>query len=493
MFNYYLQLALEKKTFIRAIRVALLVGIILNLINNPQLFFDFSGSELNSLRILLTFLVPFFVSTYSSVLSNSNLKPETISPIDALLQCKSCRETDFHVHIGQEIKECPKCKKKTRWSPRRIFSKLNSNNELLKSLALFARHNPQPLFRIDSDSIIMGANPASESLFDTDTLTGMKLAELIPELLETDFAKIIQNQEVKEIILQMGETHYNFVLKGVRVLDSVHIYGNNITEIVLAEQKIKQQAKEIQESIQYALRIQQAMLPGTDLVSELFPKNFIFYRARNTVSGDFYWLNRVNNCKILAVADSTGHGVPGAFMSMMGISLLNEIVLREKVTSPAAILNVLRERLILSMQASGRNTNMADGMDISVLVMDDKDSILRFSGAYNPLYIFREGELTILEADSMPVGEHVKDYLQFTEKTLTYNQGDRLVLFTDGYKDQFGGENDKKINSNKFKEIFLNSLHLSMDSTLDFITEYYDSWKNNNQQIDDVLIMGIEL
>ena len=243
MFQYIRKIEKKKKTFKRAIRVALLVGIILNLINNPQLFLDFSVSELSTSRVLLTFLVPFFVSTYSSVLSNRNLKTGTILHIDALLQCKSCRKTDFHAHIGQEVEECPRCKKKTRWSPRQVFSQVNSNNELLKSLALFARHNPQPLFRIDADSIIIGANPASENLFNTDSLTGKRLAELIPELSETDFSKTIHNQDVQEIMIQMGNTYYNLVLKGVAVLESVHVYGNNITEIVLAEQKIKRQLK----------------------------------------------------------------------------------------------------------------------------------------------------------------------------------------------------------------------------------------------------------
>jgi serine phosphatase RsbU (regulator of sigma subunit) len=493
MFKYYLQLAFERKTFTRAVRVALLVGIILNLINTPQLFFDFSGSEINVSRVLLTFLVPFFVSTYSSVLSNSNLKPGTVSHIDALLQCKSCRKTDFHVHIGQEIEECPQCKKKTRWSLRRIFSKVNSNNESLKSLALFARHNPQPLFRIDADSIIIGANPASEQLFQTNRLIGNRLSDLVPELAEIDFAKFIQKQEVKEKMLQIGETYYNFVLKGVPVLESVHVYGNNITEIILAEQKIKRQAQEIQESIQYARRIQQAMLPGKDVVSGLFPEHFIFYRPRNTVSGDFYWLNRVNNCKVVAVADCTGHGVPGAFMSMMGISLLNEIVLRENVTSPAAILNTLRERLILALQASGQNTNVADGMDISVVVMNDKENSLKFSGAYNPLYIFREGELIIQEADRMPVGEHVNDKVPFTEKIFQPLKGDRLILFTDGYKDQNGGENNKKFSTRRFKELLTNSASNSLPEQKEILTENLDKWKNDQEQLDDVLVMGLNL
>lgn len=180
MIKYYLLLAFEKKTLIRAIRVTILVGIILNLINNPDFIFHFSTNYLSLGRVLLTFIVPFLVSTYSSILSNSALRTGSVSHIDAILKCKSCNKTHIHVPIGHEVEECPICKKETRWRPVKIFSGSGSRDELLKSLALFARYNPTPLFRINSDSIINEANQAAKDIFGSDELTGKNLAGIIP-------------------------------------------------------------------------------------------------------------------------------------------------------------------------------------------------------------------------------------------------------------------------------------------------------------------------
>ncbi len=493
MFRYYSTLAFERRTFRRALHVALLVGIILNLINNPEIIFGFSMNDITISRVLLTFMVPFMVSTYSSVISNTNLKPGNVSNLDALLECKRCRKADFHVEIGQEIEECPGCKEKTRWMPKHTFSHVHSHSELLKSLALFARYNPQPLFRVDGDCKITGANPASESLFNTKDLTGKKLSDFIDEFDGTDFSHMIHHKDTKEFVIPYNEKYFNLILRGVPVLESVQVYGSNITEIVSAEKKIKLQAKEISESIRYAWQIQQAMLPGEDLIASLFPQYFMFYRPRDTVSGDFYWLNQVNKTKILVVADCTGHGVPGAFMSMMGISLLNEIVIREKNISPAAILNILRERLIHSLQASGRGTIVADGIDVSVVAIEEDEQKLKFAGAFNPSYIFRKNEIVIMEADRMPVGEHLDNIRPFTEKVFDFIPGDRLILFTDGYKDQFGGERDKKMNSKKFKEFFLHNFQTPMHTLSGDIIRFFDEWKQNNEQVDDVLVMGVEL
>jgi serine phosphatase RsbU (regulator of sigma subunit) len=261
----------------------------------------------------------------------------------------------------------------------------------------------------------------------------------------------------------------------------------------LAEKKIKLQANEIQESIQYAWRIQQAMLPGDETISKIFPRHFIFYKPRNTVSGDFYWVNKIGSLHIIAVADCTGHGVPGAFMSMMGISLLNEIVLREKITSPAIILNTLRERLKLSLKSEGNKSNVADGMDISLAIIDNNTKILQFAGAYNPLFILRKGELLILEADRMPVGEYINDTVSFTEKTFTTQHNDRLILFTDGFKDQNGGEKNKKYSSKQFKELLVSTSNQSINGQIQMIEQEFDLWKSEHEQVDDVLIMGIEI
>lgn len=491
MITYYIHLAFQKRTFIRSLRVALLVGIVLNLINTPELF-NLNATDLNIGKVLLTFLVPFLVSTYSTVLSNKTIKPGTISNLDALLKCNSCKKTNFHIHIGQEVEECPQCKEKTRWNPLKIFALSNSDNDLLKSLALFARYNPMPLFRTTDKGIILGANPASEHVFTDDNLVGQNIKELIPEIREIDFNEIMSGEMHKEISIKKSGRHFNFLMRGVPALQSIHIYGNDITKIVNAELKIKQQADEIRQSIQYAWRIQQAMLPANETLNHLFPNNFIFYRPRNTVSGDFYWVNQVGNYKIIAAADCTGHGVPGAFMSMMGISLLNEIILREKITAPSKILNTLRERLILSLKNKGADSNVSDGMDISLISIGLDNNLLRFSGAYSPCYIVRRSELLQLEADRMPIGQFVNNTMPFSEKEIELINGDNIYLFTDGFKDQTGGEKLKKYSSKQFKSLLIEISKFPSQEQLQIISNTFDNWKNEQEQVDDVLIIGIQ-
>lgn len=492
MITYYLQLAFERKTLVRAIRVAIIVGIVLNLINNPSLFYSFTETQPSLGRVMLTFLVPFVVSTYSSVLSNNSLKPGSVSHLDAMLKCKSCNKTNFHIHIGEEVEECPSCKRKTRWSPKKIFSFSHNDNDLLKSLALFARYNPQPLFRIDLNGIILGANPAAENLFKMTEITGLSIIELLPEISQIGFKHLAHTDGAQELMIHKDGKFYNLLMRGVPVLHSIQVYGSDITDIIKAEQKIKQQANAIKESIQYAWRIQKAMLTDDESVLRIIPEHFILYRPRNIVSGDFYWMVQVDHFKILAVSDCTGHGVPGAFMSMMGISLLNEIVLRENICNPATILNKLRERLIFALKAQSSNSDITDGMDISIVAINDKGSLL-FAGANNPLYLVRNGDLLIFEADPMPVGKDDTDKRPFTSKEILIENNDRIFLFTDGYKDQFGGERDKKFSSRKFKELLTNTSTKSIQDQLNTVSKTFDDWKGDYEQVDDVMVMGIKL
>jgi PAS domain-containing protein len=245
-FRFFMDLATEKRTLKRAIRVALLVGVILNLINQPGIFVSFSFHEASIAKIFLTFIVPFGVSLYSSILSGSKVKPGRVSRLDAILKCKRCKKTNFHVHLGEPVGECPECREKTRWSPAQIFSFARTDQELLKSLALFARYNPQPLFRINREGVILGANPESEKLLNQQNLAGQKIQAFIPEVEQVNLSELAQNGYKKEFVVLLSGHDYNFVLQGVPVLNSIHVYGNNITEIIRAEKKIKQQAEEIQ-------------------------------------------------------------------------------------------------------------------------------------------------------------------------------------------------------------------------------------------------------
>jgi len=234
------------------------------------------------------------------------------------------------------------------------------------------------------------------------------------------------------------------------------------------------------------------MLPANEILNRLFPNNF-FYRPRNTVSGDFYWANQIGKHKIIAVADCTGHGVPGAFMSMMGIFLLNEIILREKINHPADILNKLKERLIDALTNMGIDSNVSDGMDISLISIDTESNILQFSGAYNPLYIVRDSELLLLEADRMPIGQFINDTVPFTEKEIQLANGDNLFLFSDGLKDQTGGERNKKYSSKQFKELLTEISKSPSHEQGQLLSSAFDNWKQEQEQVDDVLVIGIQI
>ena len=485
--------AREKRTVKRAIIISLGIGVILNLINQPELLTGFSYQQLNFVQILLTFMVPYGVSTYSSILSNYTVKPGQISQLDANLQCQRCKKTNFHVHIGELIEECLQCQDNTRWKPLKIFSKQDSDQELIKSLALFARHNPQPLFRINKHSTIIGANPKSEELLGRDKLAGSKLQDFIPEVGELDLEELIQKEQIKHFIANIFDNYYNFVFKGLSTLDSIHVYATDITQIIKAEQQIKKQAGEIQSSIHYAWRIQSAMLPESKLIQQVFPNHFIFYRPRNTVSGDFFWINQLGHFRIAIAADCTGHGVPGAFMSMMGISLLNQIILREETLKADEILNKLRQRLISSLETNNAQETVQDGLDISLAIIDDQNHTIYYAGAFNPLYLLRNQQLIEMKADRMPIGKYVHDTDPFTQQSTSFERGDRIILFTDGFKDQYGEKYNKKISSRRFKNLLTDSSNLPVHEQLKEVEAFFDNWKGNQEQIDDVLVMAIEL
>jgi serine phosphatase RsbU (regulator of sigma subunit) len=491
--NYFIQLAFNRDTVSRALRVAILVGIILNIINHPLAIITLSFSEVSPLMVIFTFLVPYLVSTFSSVAANTNIKTGDISNIDGYLQCKNCKMVDFNVSIGEEIKECTNCKKTTKCKILQIYSFKRQNDDMLKSLALFARHNPQPLFRVDENGIITGSNQASETLFDKESLHGSNINSLFHELTELNIPDLIINSQKKNITVLIKGRIFDLTIQGVNTISTLNIYGNEITQIVLAENLIKEQARNISASIVYASRIQIAMLPEEQFLKKVFPECFVFYRPKNVVSGDFYWVNQLGDLKIVAVADCTGHGVPGAFMSMMGISLLNEIILREQITEPDIILNTLRERLILSLSQSSGKSDVSDGMDMALVVIDTKKNTLAFSGAYNPLLICRKNELIILQADRMPVGKHFVDTIPFTVKREKIFPGDRYFIFSDGYQDQFGGQKNKKYSSGAFKKLIIESDLLPFNQIFGYLHNTFDAWKLDNEQVDDVLVMGIQI
>jgi serine phosphatase RsbU (regulator of sigma subunit) len=250
------------------------------------------------------------------------------------------------------------------------------------------------------------------------------------------------------------------------------------------------QQREIAESLKYASYIQQALFPSSALIERLIPDHFIFYQPRELVSGDFYYMSGSNGCIFIAVGDCTGHGVPGAFMSLLGITFLNEIISRRNYTSAASILNQMREYVMQALSQTGEESEQKDGIDLALCVLDTGKNRLDFAGAFNPVYIIRNQQLTEISGDNMPVGIGAEEERSFTNHVFDLADQDTLYLFSDGYADQFGGPSGKKFKYNPFRELLLSVSHLSMPEQKLRIMQTFDSWKGNLRQLDDVLVCG---
>jgi tetratricopeptide (TPR) repeat protein len=254
------------------------------------------------------------------------------------------------------------------------------------------------------------------------------------------------------------------------------------------------QKDEIITSILYAQRIQSAILPPETYISELLNENFILYKPKEIVSGDFYWIKQVKHYIILVSADCTGHGVPGAFMSMLGISCLNEIVQRRELTRANQILNELRKEIKHSLRQSGKKEETRDGIDIALCVIDSKKNIMQYSGAHNPLYIISKnnGESVFKEikADPMPVGVHISSDKSFTNHEIQLEIGDTFYIFSDGFVDQIGGDRNHRFTNEKFKKLLLDIHDQPMHEQKEILEQTLKDWMGVHAQRDDILVIG---
>jgi tetratricopeptide (TPR) repeat protein len=285
-------------------------------------------------------------------------------------------------------------------------------------------------------------------------------------------------------------------------------------EIIIQRDKIEQHKQEITDSIYYAKKIQDAMLTPIQVVDQIFANNFILFIPRDIVSGDFYWISKKEHFSFIAVADCTGHGVPGGFMSMLGISFLTEVINRRDVNSAGEALNQLRELVIRALHQTGKSGENKDGMDISLLVIDHKEENLNYysaqwAGANNPLWIVTNYELQVnspksehitynsklieLKGDKMPIGIHFCEHKSFTNHNLEIHKNDFVYLFTDGFADQFGGpDGNTKFKSRKLKQLLLSIQEYSPSDQNKLILNEHLEWKGNTEQVDDILLVGIK-
>ena len=264
-------------------------------------------------------------------------------------------------------------------------------------------------------------------------------------------------------------------------------------EVVKQHDFIAKQNEEITDSIHYASRIQSAILPAKEMIDEYLPEHFILFKPRDIVSGDFYWIGYHNERIIITAADCTGHGVPGAFMSMLGVTFLNEIVIKDNIIAPNEILNCLREHVMSSLKQTGKENEAKDGMDISLCSIDLKNMKLYFSGAYNHLFFIRDNEMTIYKADKMPIGIYMIETSGFSMSEIDIRKGDVVYMSSDGYVDQFGGEKGRKFMSKRFKELLLEIHKHPAEKQKEILNKTLMDWQRGEyEQIDDIVVIGIK-
>lgn len=255
---------------------------------------------------------------------------------------------------------------------------------------------------------------------------------------------------------------------------------------------ITRQKDQILDSIRYAERIQSAILPPIEHLSEYLTDHFILFRPRDIVSGDYYWTTRQGDKIMIAVADCTGHGVPGAFLSMLGISSMNEIVNREKSIKANQILEQLRDFVINSLHQTGSRGETQDGIEIALCVIDTRNRVLEYAGANRPLYIIRRNEFLHFRGDKMPIGIYNQEPIPFNNHEIPLELGDSIYLFSDGYVDQLGGPQRKTFRANQFRKLLMASQDHSMEGQKQILEEKLDAWRGEVEQIDDILVIGIK-
>ena len=269
--------------------------------------------------------------------------------------------------------------------------------------------------------------------------------------------------------------------------------------IQLLKNDIEEKHKNITDSIAYAKRIQDAVVPRTEILRDSLPDYFLFWRPKETVSGDFYWMKREGDILIFTIADCTGHGVPGAFMSMMGVAFLNEICAKiDESVQPSDVLEQLRSlRSLVITKLKKKNEDILepkDGMDIALCILNLRTRVLRFSGANNPMYLVRDGELTEYRPVKNPIGLYPR-LLNFETVEIQTQPGDYVYMFSDGYADQFGGEIGKKMSYKRFKNMLADTCKRTLVASEQekIIADFLDDWRADFAQMDDVLVGGYKM
>jgi serine phosphatase RsbU (regulator of sigma subunit) len=313
-----------------------------------------------------------------------------------------------------------------------------------------------------------------------------KYQQLEKELFTEDLNVKTRTLEIRFDVERMEKENEIYRLKNIDLAEA--------NKLITAQKGlIEQKNKDITDSILYAKRIQEAVLPSDERLRSWFGEIFVLYLPKDIVSGDFYWASEKDGKFILAVADSTGHGVPGAIMSIMGSSFLSEIIGTQGETDPGKILHELRKKVITALHQAGGDNENRDGMDIALCCFDASKKEMIAACANNPVWLIRNNEVDEAEADKFPVGIFPGELRAFTNHDTNLLPGDVLYLFTDGFADQFGGPRGKKFGYKQLRELLLANHRLQMEEQKKNILTAFENWRGDGEQIDDVLLVGLRI
>jgi serine phosphatase RsbU (regulator of sigma subunit) len=258
----------------------------------------------------------------------------------------------------------------------------------------------------------------------------------------------------------------------------------------MLRRELLRQRKELTDSLYYASYIQSALLPSRDEWFRLLPDSFIYHNPRDIVSGDFYWIKKYREYLSIVIADCTGHGVPGGFMSVMGISFLNELFSKGCPQTAKSVLNQLREKVMKALHQTGGICEQKDGMDISLCIINYETGEMHFAGANQSIYLIRNNVLMEFKGDLMPIGIGGREEKSFSDHVIELRNNDTIYMFTDGYADQFGGDLNKKFKYIALRQLITDLSKFALKEQGEKISETFDIWKGNFMQVDDVLITG---
>lgn len=363
-----------------------------------------------------------------------------------------------------------------KWSTRLVLKPVN---HLLKNMQITGKGNMgnYAVVRSNDEIGLLAAeyNNMSESLKNYFN----ELDDLNKNLEKKVIERTQKIREQKEEIESQRDT----------LIDKNNEIESQNEEIILQRDRLQVQQKEIRDSINYAKRIQEAVMPDSNIFSE--EQLFILLKPRDIVSGDFHYQAKIGDKKIIAAADCTGHGVPGAFMSMLGITFLNEIF-KHEFDSAADVLNKLRKLVKEALKQEDAASVQKDGMDAALCIIDEKAKRINYAGAYNPLYRIRRGELEVYKATRNPVGVYIKEKT-FENHEIEYREGDTFYMFSDGFQDQLGGEKGRKFKVKRLKEMLCKHAELPLKKQEQTFNQIFTDWRGSEEQLDDVLLIGFRL